>query len=221
MFWSIVLLAVGVIAGFGSIGLFQDCAKPELVEKKKENMQTAVVGAVIAIALIAWGIGIWPSGGANAPTKTAKPATAAVKHPDPAAVAKAQAKTTITAFDKVTQSCNDIITSYQSDLIEISDGSGDQSNVYSNLQGINDQVVILSTNTLTMSVPPQYKDAKDSLNFSVSYLQSSIGEALAYMDNKQISKLAEAKNDLKQAASNGQTAMVKVTQQAVKDGYTP
>jgi hypothetical protein len=134
---------------------------------------------------------------------------------------KQEAQQAVDTFTQNQKPFVDLYNNFGDEISGISDGSIDAVTGYSDLGKMNDQALNIYTNVMSMSVPKQYSDSKESLILAVSYLQNAISEAKNYMDDQKISHLANAKDDLQQAYNGNNIVSVAVLKQAATDGYTP
>ena len=221
---GIVLLII-VILSFIGLALEKD------PEKKKEFDKNAKVGFTV-ILIISLGMIFYTNGSNENLKKTtvainsndkikkdAETKVAAEQETKLANKKKQQAKHALTAFTKVQNNFDDIVKSYQGEVLDMSNGSIDEVTAYSDIDKLEQQSMQVFNEANNLKVASQYNENKDTLVTAASYLQNSLNEFKTYFDSKKISDLADSKNDLQEAIKSYQLVLEGVTQQVIKDGY--
>jgi len=105
----------------------------------------------------------------------------------------------VAALTDIKQSINGHIDIYKDIVSQISDGSMDMATGYNKLGRLHDFAMELFDKASQLKVSDKYKDNKQALMLSASYLEHSISHTKDYLDDKKVSTLAEAKDELQKA----------------------
>lgn len=135
-------------------------------------------------------------------------------------IKKAEAEKAYESFSQAQKAFNSVLTSYQSDMKDISNGKVGLTD-YNNLGKLSQQSLDLFKNVQNMDIAKQYVYQKQLMVTAVLYLQASIDDLIIYTDNKKINKFTEAQDYMQKAIETNKLVTVGVAKQALIDGYTP
>ncbi|MCL6479341.1 MAG: stage II sporulation protein M [Peptococcaceae bacterium] len=236
---ALIVAAGGFCGLFGALMLLE--ARKSRMDKKdkKGNIFGAVFLFTIAILIISGGISVWlsPETTKNTIKDIDRQAPKAVSKEDALPITaqeqpqqtqekiqtqnkKQEAEKAVKSFAQVQKTFNYVLTSYQSDIKNISNGTMDTV-VYINLDRLSQQALDLFSIVKSMDITNQYASEKQTMVTAVLYLLGSIDNLKGYMDDKKISKYTEAQDFLQKAVEANKLVTLGVAKQALIDGYNP
>ncbi|MFZ5631290.1 MAG: hypothetical protein ACOY40_00415 [Bacillota bacterium] len=236
-----LIFAISGFLGLFGILLFLESRKAIMDKKdKKANIFGSIFLLIFALIVLSWGVSVWHSSkttrntieediGQQAQkdlTKEAAPPVTAQEQPQQDKELKQAQKNTkkqeaekaVKSFDQVQKTFHNVLTSYQSEIKDISNGTIDTF-VYINLDRLSQQALDLFRNAKNMDIAMQYNNEKQIMVIAVLYLQGSIDDLKSYVDDKKISKYTEAQDFLQKAIEANKLVTLGVAKQALIDGY--
>lgn len=226
------------ISGFlGLFGILMLLEARKAIMDRKANIFGSIFLLIFALIILSGGVSVWLSLrttrntiediGQQAQkdlTKEAAPPVTAQEQPQQAKdqklaqknTKKQEAEKAVKSFDQVQKTFHDILTSYQSEIKDVSNGTTD---FHINLNRLSQQALDLFRNVQNMDIAMQYINEKQIMVTSVLYLQGSIDDLKSYVDDKKISKFTEAQDFLQKAIEANKLATLGVAKQALIDGY--
>lgn len=234
----ILIVAVGVFSGLIGILMFLGARKTPIESRdKKANIFGAIFLFIFAIIFLSGGASLWSSSlKTEKAIKNLEPQVQDSEIQEAAPQVKAQEKPQQTqekaqaeqntkkleaekadkAFTQVQKVFNSVLTSYQSQIKDISNGTLGLT-YFNELDTLSQQSLDLFRSVQNMDIAKQYTYQKQTMITAVLYLQGSIDDLRSYTDNKKMSKFTEAQDFLQKAIDANKLVTLGVAKQVFID----
>ncbi len=132
---------------------------------------------------------------------------------------KQEAEKAVKSFAQIQKNFNSVLTSCQSEINGISNGTIDSS--YHDLGKLSQQALDLFRTVQDMDVAEQYIYNKENMTTAVLYLLGSIDNLKIYIEDKKAGKFTEAQDCLQKAIEANKLVTIGVEKQAIIDKNPP
>ncbi len=238
----VLIVVIGSVFGLVASLMLLETRKKGMDQKdKKGNIYGSIFLFIVSIILILGGVSVWLSSKTvkneiestaqktqNTLTQEAALPVKIQEQPQQTQeqiqaqrnTKKQEAEKAVKSFTQLQKNFSNILTSYQSEIKDISNGTIDAA-TYNDLDKLGHQAQELFRNVKNMDIAHQYANEKQIMVTAVLYLQGSIDNLKNYIYDRKISKFTEAQDFLQKAIETNKLVTLGVAKQALIDGYSP